>query len=143
VRPRLAICERTKTPDSRATVELGRRAAAALREHRAAGGEEGGLVFFGPRGQFTYSSRPPLQDAWSDLRRRAGLPALRFHDLRHTYGSTLIHTGVPLPTVARLMRHKNPAVTLATYAHELGDQVNKDHYDDWLDGDGEDRDGTE
>jgi integrase len=144
VRLELAVCDRTKTPCSRASVPLGRRALAALIEHRrATGGEDGGLVFFGPGGQLTYSSRPPLQSAWTDLKQRAGFPGLRFHDLRHTFGSTLIHMGVSLPTVARLMRHKSPAVTLATYAHELGDQFKIDQYDDWLEDDGEDQDGTE
>jgi len=61
----------------------------------------------------------------SMFRRRAWLPAMaeldmegvRFHDLRHTYASTLIATGATPPLVAAMLGHSSPAVTLDVYAN--------------------------
>lgn len=45
------------------------------------------------------------------LCRRLGFKRLRFHDLRHTFGSTLAMAGVELTARQRLMRHKTVAMT--------------------------------
>lgn len=37
--------------------------------------------------------------------KRAGLPSLRFHDLRHAWASGLVRAGVPIPTVGKLLGH--------------------------------------
>lgn len=42
---------------------------------------------------------------------------LRFHDLRHSYASWLITSGVPVPDVQRVMGHERPTTTLAIYTH--------------------------
>jgi len=42
---------------------------------------------------------------------------LRFHDLRHSYASWLIASGVPVPDVQRVMGHERPTTTLAIYTH--------------------------
>lgn len=137
-RPRLMLCKRTKTPSSRATVLLNPATVDALVEHqRVTCAQEGDLAFTGRGGQLLYPSRCPLDRAWMDVKRRSGLepPGLRLHDLRHTFGSTLMALNHRLPTVARRMRHKSPDVTLRIYAHELGDEAARDRYDDWLRGD--------
>ena len=46
----------------------------------------------------------------------AGVTPLRFHDLRHTFASTLAMAGVDLMQIQRLMRHKSYQMTLR-YAH--------------------------
>lgn len=51
---------------------------------------------------------------------KVGLGYLRFHDLRHVYGSVLLRNGVPLLTVSRLLRHKNIQTTANVYGH-VGD----------------------
>jgi len=53
---------------------------------------------------------------WRKVLRNAGVKGLRWHDLRHTFGSRLRQRGVPLETIAELMGHKSLAMTLR-YAH--------------------------
>jgi len=46
----------------------------------------------------------------------AGLPRMRQHDLRHWCATILLGRGVPVPTVAAILGHASPNVTLAIYA---------------------------
>ncbi len=55
---------------------------------------------------------------WDELRARAGLPAARFHDTRHTYASVLLSGGVSVAAAAEYLGH-SPAMLLGTYAHLL------------------------
>jgi integrase len=48
---------------------------------------------------------------------RAGLRRVRFHDLRHTFGSLLINEGAPLTYVRDQMGHSSIKVTVDTYGH--------------------------
>ena len=57
---------------------------------------------------------------WRRARREAGIEDVRLHDLRHTVASQAVARGVPLPTVARMLGHTQPAMTLR-YAH-IGDR---------------------
>ena len=45
------------------------------------------------------------------------LPAIRFHDLRHTHTSHLLAAGVPVNVVSQRLGHSNPAFTLHIYGH--------------------------
>ena len=56
---------------------------------------------------------------WQRARREAGIEDVRLHDLRHTVASQAVARGVPLPTVARMLGHAQPVMTLR-YAH-VGD----------------------
>lgn len=53
------------------------------------------------------------------LCQRLGLPPVRIHDLRHTYGSLLLAKGAPVELVSRRMGHANPNITLGVYRHLL------------------------
>jgi len=53
------------------------------------------------------------------LLEQAGLRHIRFHDLRHTYGSLLIQAGASLPYVQRQMGHASVQITADTYIHLL------------------------
>jgi integrase len=44
-------------------------------------------------------------------------PAVSFHVLRHTHGSTLAMRGVPLPVIARQLGHSDTRMTERHYAH--------------------------
>jgi integrase len=47
----------------------------------------------------------------------AGLPKVRFHDLRHTYASLMIEQGENIKYVQNQLGHATPTVTLNVYAH--------------------------
>ena len=49
--------------------------------------------------------------------RKAGLPAFRLYDLRHSYASQLLAEGAPITYVAAQLGHARPTTTLAHYAH--------------------------
>jgi integrase len=44
-------------------------------------------------------------------------PAVTFHMLRHTYGSTLAMRGVPMPVIAKQLGHTETRMTEKHYAH--------------------------
>jgi integrase len=51
--------------------------------------------------------------------RRAALPRIRFHDLRHTHASLLVAAGVPVKVASERLGHAHPAFTMHTYQHVL------------------------
>lgn len=51
--------------------------------------------------------------------RRAGLPKIRFHDLRHTYASLSLANGENIAVVSRQLGHRNTIVTQTIYRHLL------------------------
>ena len=48
---------------------------------------------------------------------RAGLPHIRFHDLRHTFATLALQNGVDIKTVSGMLGHFSAGFTLDTYAH--------------------------
>ena len=48
---------------------------------------------------------------------RAGLPEIRFHDLRHTFATLALQNGVDVKTVSGMLGHFSAGFTLDTYAH--------------------------
>ena len=51
--------------------------------------------------------------------KRAGLPHIRFHDLRHTCATLLLSKNVHPKFVQELLGHATIAITLDTYSHVL------------------------
>jgi len=47
----------------------------------------------------------------------AGLPGIRFHDLRHTAASLLLNHGIPVIVASHLLGHSKVSITLDTYGH--------------------------
>ena len=48
---------------------------------------------------------------------RAGLPDIRFHDLRHTFATHALTSGVDAKTLSGILGHTNASFTLDTYTH--------------------------
>ncbi len=124
---RLALGE-PKTKKSRRTVRLTPRAVEVLRRHRArqaqkklkVGGvyQDQGLVFAGETGSLINPSNL-RQRSFAPLLKRAGLPRITFHDLRHTCASLLFQRNVHPKFVQELLGHASVAITLDTYSHML------------------------
>ena len=56
---------------------------------------------------------------WGNIKRALGLPAkLHFHDLRHTYASTLEEMDVSVKKIQLLMGHASATFTMDTYIHK-------------------------
>ena len=51
----------------------------------------------------------------------AGLPDIRFHDLRHTFATHALSSGVDAKTLAGILGHTKASFTLDTYTHTTGD----------------------
>jgi integrase len=61
-------------------------------------------------------------ELWRRVLEAAGLrPALRWHDLRHTYATLLIGQGEPIKVVQGALGHATVQMTLDRYAHLLPD----------------------
>ncbi len=57
--------------------------------------------------------------AFERIARRAGVPIIRLHELRHTRGTLLIKAGVPVKVVSERLGHAHVSFTIATYQHVL------------------------
>lgn len=57
-----------------------------------------------------------VNDFWP-LLRRAGLPRIRFHDLRHTAATLLLSQGVHPKIVSEMLGHSQVGITLDLYSH--------------------------
>jgi integrase len=123
---RLELVE-PKTARSRRTIALPSRIVAALRAHRArqleerliagAGWQDWGLVFATEIGSPLHRA-----DVLRALHRHlaaAGLPPMRFHDLRHACASLLLAQGVHPRVVMETLGHSNIGQTMDTYTHVL------------------------
>ena len=55
------------------------------------------------------------------LLNKAGLPDIRFHDLRHTFATHALTSGVDAKTLSGILGHTNASFTLDTYTHVTKD----------------------
>jgi integrase len=133
-RGRLLLGE-PKTKKSRRTVRLTETAAQTLREHLERQLEEierlgdlyqdQGLVFTTQVGT-PINPTNLRKRSFASLLERAGLPTIRFHDLRHTCATLLLLSNVHPKYVQELLGHATITITLDTYSHVLpgmGDQT--------------------
>ena len=65
-----------------------------------------------------------FQHPWRRIRERAGLHDVRIHDLRHTYASNAVSSGMPIQMVGRLLGHTQIQTTMR-YAHLADDPVRR------------------
>ncbi|WP_231940903.1 tyrosine-type recombinase/integrase [Acidihalobacter aeolianus] len=81
----------------------------------AAGKEPGSRLFTRENGEHWKASDQVRRMAAAC--ERAGLEKVRFHDLRHSYGSALAMAGVPLQVIAHVLGHSDTRITERHYAH--------------------------
>lgn len=116
-----------KTARSRRKIHLSQTALVALRTHkdrqafdRHAAGEgwnDNALVFCDTVGE-------PLSPTNETKRFQravaaAGLPAIRFHDLRHTAATILLTKGIHVKLVSEMLGHSTIVLTLDTNSHVI------------------------
>ena len=118
-----------KSTAGRRVVALTPMAAAALRRHEA------NMRTCGLHGDdrpilSTAAGTPPLPENitvrhFQPILQSAGLPRIRFHDLRHTCATLLLGEGVHPKIVQELLGHASIRLTLDTYSHYLPDMQEK------------------
>lgn len=115
----------TKTHRSRRTAALPAVTVRALRRHRvdqmterlAAGWQDEGLVFVNANGARLCPSN--VHESLQRRLKRAGLPAVRVHDLRHTAATLHLTAGTNPKVVQELLGHSTITLTLDTYSHVI------------------------
>lgn len=135
---------RQKSTRSRRTIALGPGTVAALEEHatvqrqrrQAAGSawQEAGLVFTNPIGGYLHPNG--VRRDFLEAAERAGVPRIRFHDLRHTHASLMLQAGVNPKVVAERLGHTSVSFTLDTYAHVIPSMQRDavDRFEDLIEG---------
>jgi len=75
-----------------------------------------------------------LRRHYSPMLERAGLPRLRFHDLRHTAATLLLEANVNTKVVSEMLGHSQVSVTMDLYQHvtPMMQQRAADAFDDLL-----------
>jgi integrase len=121
----------TKTPKSRRSLKLPKRAVEALMRHRKRQAEErlaagpdwqdNNLVFCHEDGsQYT---RDALNWRFSKMTKRAGIGHWHAHEARHTAVSIMSHNDVPIQDIADAMGHKSTHVTETVYRHVIAPAI--------------------
>jgi integrase len=116
-----------KTRRGRRLIALDPATAAVLKEQRrrqkveqlAAGGtwKDTGHVFTREDGEPYHPER--VSKLFVQAAKRAGLPRIRLHDLRHTYATLALSAGVHPKIVSERLGHANIGITLDCYSHCL------------------------
>jgi integrase len=114
-----------KTRRSRRQIALDRRTVAALREHRTRQNAERrawgpawtdtGLVFTREDGLPIHPDQ--FQQVFERLVRKAGVPRINLHGLRHTHATLALKAGVHPKIVSERLGHSSVAFTMDVYAH--------------------------
>ena len=113
------------TNASKRTVDLLQKAAEALRSHRkrqmdqptvSAQWTDNGLVFTTTIGT-PLEAQKIVNRHFKVLLKRAGLPSIRWHDLRHTYATLLLSRGTHPTYVQKSLGHASVQLTLDRYSH--------------------------
>jgi integrase len=123
------VLQSTKTKAGERILQLDPTLAAMLREHRRVQEEEKalrgeawkdkhGLVFVTETGAPIHGTE--LVQHFKRVLKKAGLPKVRFHDLRHTAATLLLADNVPLVTVSKILGHSSPAITATILCPRVG-----------------------
>jgi integrase len=104
-------------PATTAVLNRWREAQAAERQTWGIAYIDSGYVFTAENGEALHADH--VAQRFDRLVGGAGVPIIRFHDLRHTHATLLLKAGVPVHVVAQRLGHASPALTLSIYSHVL------------------------
>ncbi|MGN0524332.1 MAG: tyrosine-type recombinase/integrase, partial [Eubacterium sp.] len=51
------------------------------------------------------------------MQKRAGVPQIRFHDLRHSFATLSLEQGMDIKTISHMLGHTDAGFTMNTYMH--------------------------
>ena len=102
-----------KTKNSYRTVTISHQAIEVLKVQKAKTHDQ--YVFASPNGGPI--SPDSVNNMLKRVLERAGIPKVRFHDLRHTFATIALQNGVDIKTVSGMLGHFSAGFTLDTYAH--------------------------
>ena len=102
-----------KTKNSYRAVSISPQAIEVLREQKRKTNDA--YVFPSPNGGPI--SPDSVNNMLKRVLERAGIPKVRFHDLRHTFATIALQNGVDIKTVSGMLGHFSAGFTLDTYAH--------------------------
>jgi len=136
------VVKEPKTSHSRRRIALSPSLALVLRQYKAEQEAQRALlgksltnddfVFAHPDG--TPLDPSTVSHVFNKIIRKASLPHIRLHDLRHTHASLLLQAGVHPKIVQERLGHSSIRVTLDTYSHVIGglQEVAAQRFDDLL-----------
>ena len=102
-----------KTKNSYRAVTISQQAIEVLKQQKAKTNDT--YVFPSPNGGPI--SPDSVNNMLKRVLERAGIPKVRFHDLRHTFATIALQNGVDIKTVSGMLGHFSAGFTLDTYAH--------------------------
>ena len=105
----------TKTGAGKRKILLPRSTAQLLRERSKKSYSQ--WIFWNPLCPESPVAPDSAYHALKRILQKAGLPDIRFHDLRHTFATHALANGVDPKTLAGILGHTNASFTLDTYAH--------------------------
>jgi integrase len=108
-----------KTPHSRRLIKLPTIALEALTRHAEKHGHPTEGYMFATRTGNPVAASNFHTHSWKPALRKAGLPDIHFHHLRHGAASLLLSQNLPVPIVSRYLGHSNPSTTMRVYAHVI------------------------
>lgn len=113
----------TKTEKGSRVIQLPPSTAELLRERKKKSYSD--WIFHNPTVPEIPLSPSTAYDRLKTLLRYAGLPPIRFHDLRHTFATHALASGVDAKTLSGILGHTNASFTLDTYTHVTTDMQKK------------------
>ena len=107
--------EEAKTEQGTRTILLPNSTHSLLLKRRQASNSP--WIFHDPKNPAHPISPNAAYQKLKDLLRKAELPSIRFHDLRHTFATHALQSGVDAKTLSGILGHANASFTLDTYTH--------------------------
>src|SRR6266508_1934631 len=114
------VFQEPKTRGSVRAIAMPATLATALREHQMASRfkDSEDLIFSTEKGT-TIDGHNFVHRVFDPALRQAGLPKIRFHDLRHSFASLLIAQGEHPKLISEQLGHASVQITLDRYGHLL------------------------
>ncbi len=113
----------TKTGQGKHVIMLAQSTSELLKERKRKSHSE--WIFENPLDATRPVSPESAYNRMKVILKKANLPNIRFHDLRHTFATHALTSGVDAKTLSGILGHTNASFTLDTYTHVTTDMQRK------------------